>query len=281
MANRDRAVYRATWCARDRRIHLINQLMNFEHGLLERRFIYPINLLINSRSGKMPNSNKLIIDEKALEELGLCGETIYAIEYDLYGEKNLTPSEKKTLSKEEKAQVERNNKIGRELRNKLVFTLKFKLFATKHLESSWLLDGEHLDEAVSEIEGIKNEFKAKGFADCDKRIKIVPIITTSEGFQHYEDKKAEFVLEFVFEHVKYAETGIKEQKISQSTLWRCKQAVSICNALAEELKGNERYNELVDSINILDELNAQCEAFILEQKEQAKAEKENAKTSKP
>ena len=77
--------------------------------------------------------------------------------------------------------------------------------------------------------------------------------------------------------IKYAEKGIKEEKIAQSTLWRCKQAVSICNALADELKANERYNEVIDSINILDELNANCESFLLEQKEQKKAEKEKGK----
>jgi hypothetical protein len=224
-------------------------------------------------------TDKLIIDEKALEELGLCGETIYVIEYDLPSKFPLTPEQKKKLTKEELARIDVAEKIGRKLRNNLVFALKFKLFATKHLESSWLLDGEHLDEAIREIESIKNDTKSKSanfpeFANLDKRIKIIPVFTTSEGFQHYEDKKAEFVLEFIFEHVNYAEKGIKEQKISQSTLWRCKQAVSICNALAEELKANARYNEVIDSINILDELNAQCEAFLLDQKEQAKAEKE-------
>ena len=222
-------------------------------------------------------TEKLIIDEKALEELGLSSETIYTLEYDLYAEKELTKEQKKSLSPEEIKANERFNKIAREYRNKLAFLLKFKLYATKHLQSSWLLNGERLETAVSEIEAFKEELKAKGFNDIDKRIKIIPIFTTTEGFQHYEDKKAEFVLEFIFEHVNYAETGIKEQRISQSTLWRCKQAVSICSTLSEELKQNERFHEIQDTIGILDELNGKCEAFLLKQKEAEEKAQKKAK----
>jgi hypothetical protein len=221
-------------------------------------------------------SNRLVMDEKALAELGLHDEAIYTVEYDLYSEVDLTPQQKRKLTTEEQKEIKRKNDLSREFRNKLVFVLKFKLNATKHLESSWLIDGEFLDQTVSKLESLKAEMKAKGFTDCDKRIKIIPIFTTDEGYEHYEDKKAEFVLEFVMEHVKYAEDGIKNKRISQSTLWRCKQAITICSALAEELKTNQRYNEIVDTINMLDELNAQCEAFLLEAKEKAKkAKKEN------
>jgi len=213
-------------------------------------------------------SNKLIIDEKALEALGLHGSTIYTIEYDLYSEKTLSKKDKDRLTKEQRDANERFNKLARIIRNNVVFSLKFHLDAIKHLESSWLLDGEKLDIAVQEIEEIKAKAKTKGFNDIDNRIKIIPIFTTNEGFEHYEDKKAEFVLEFLMEHVKYAEEGVKDKRMAQSTLWRSKKAVEICNAHAEGLKKNERYSEIIDTINMLDELKGSCEAFLAEQKEE-------------
>jgi hypothetical protein len=217
-------------------------------------------------------TTKLIIDEKALEALGLYGETIYVAEYDIYSERYPSDAEKKKMTKEQRNALERYNKLARIFRNKIVFSLKFKLNATKNLESSWFINGDKLDLAVSEFEAIKADAKRKGFDDIDTRIKIIPIFTTTEGFEHYEDKKAEFVLEFLMEHVKYMETAIKNKRVSQSTLWRSKKAVEICNAHIEALKGNERYNELVDTTNMLDELNGQVEAFVTDAKE-AKAKK--------
>lgn len=227
-------------------------------------------------------TTKLIIDEKALEQLGLSGSAIYTVEYDMPSKFPLTKEQKKAMNKEQLLAYERFKKLARIFRNKLIFALKFKLEAVRHLESNWLLEGENLDTAVNEIEAIKADMKVKGrgikeFEEADQRIKIIPIFTTNEGFEHYEDKKAEFVLEFLMEHVKYAEEGIKSQRMAQAILWRSKKAVEICNAHAEKLKKNERYNEIIDTINMLDELNGQCEAFILEQKEDAKAKKEAQK----
>jgi len=219
-------------------------------------------------------TNKLVIDEKALEALGLHGETIYTVEYDLYSEKYLTDAEKRKLTKEQKGANERFNKLARIFRNAMVFSLKFKLDAVKHLESSWLLDGDKLDEAVAEIEEIKAKAKSKGFEDIDRRIKIIPIFTTPEGFDNYKDKKAEFILNFIMEHVKMAEDGLKDKRMAQSTLWRCRKAVEICNAHIDSMKGHERYNEMLDTVNMLDELNGQCESFLCEQKaEKAKKNK--------
>lgn len=227
-------------------------------------------------------TNKLVIDEKALEELGLSGETIYVVEYDMPSKFPLTKEQKRKLSKEEIIAYEKFKKLARIFRNKLIFTLKFKLDATKHLESNWLLEGEKLDTAVNEIEAIKADMKNRGrgysqFEDADKRIKIIPIFTTVEGVEHYTDKKAEFVLEFIMEHVKYAEDAIKKKRMAQAILWRCKKAVEICSAHAEGLKKSDRYAEIIDTINMLDELNGQCESFILDQKEKAKALKEKQK----
>lgn len=214
----------------------------------------------------------MVIDEKALEELGLSGQTLYIIEYDMYSEKYLTDIQKRKLTKEQREANERFNKLGRIFRNKLIFALTFKINCTKHLESSWLLDGEKLDEAVAEIEAIKTKAKAKGFEDIDRRIKIIPIFTTPDGFESYKDKKAEFILDFIMEHVKMAEDGLKDKRMAQSTLWRCRKAVEICNSHIESLKGHELYNEMLDTVNMLDELNGQCEAFLAEEKE-AKAKK--------
>lgn len=223
-------------------------------------------------------TNRLIIDEKALEELGLHGTTLYVCEYDLYSERYLTDAEKRRMNTEQKEANKRFNKLARKTRNKMVFTLKFKLEATKNLESSWFLDGDKLDEAVKEIEEIKATAKSKGLEDIDERIKIIPLITNDVGFEHYEDKKAEFILAFLMEHVEYAEKGIKTKKMAQSTLWRCKKAVEICNAHSESLKQSERYSEILDTINMLDELNGQCESFLTDQKE--KRAKERAKEEK-
>jgi hypothetical protein len=223
-------------------------------------------------SAQNKTTNKLVIDEKALEALGLHGETIYTVEYDMYSEKYLTDAQKRKMTKEAKLANERFNKLARIFRNKIVFALKFKLDAVKHLESSWLLDGDKLDLAVAEFDDIKNKAKSKGFDDIDRRIKIIPIFTTPVGFENYKDKKAEFILDFIMEHVKMAEEGVKDKRMAQSTLWRCRKAVEICNSHIESMKGHERYNEMLDTVNMLDELNGQCEAFLTQQK-QEKAKK--------
>lgn len=223
-------------------------------------------------------TNKLIIDEQALEALGLYGQTIYTLNYDMYSEKYLTNAQKQKMTKEQQDANKRFNKLARIYRNKIVFTLKFKLEATHLLESMWLIDGEKLDTVVGLIDELKDSARSKGFEDIDNRIKIIPIFTTPEGFEHYEDKKAEFVLEFIMEHVSYMENALKQKRVAQSTVWRCKKCVEICNVHIESMKDNERYNELLDSNNMLDELIGQVESFVTEQKE-AKAKK-NAKDKK-
>ena len=218
-------------------------------------------------------TSRLIIDAKALEELGLDPTVLYVVEYDLYSEKNLTKAQAQRMTQEQRDANKRFNKLARKIRSKIIFTLLFKLHAQKNLESSWFLDGDKLDVAVSAFEELKADAKRKGFLDIDNRVKIIPLITDSIGAEHYEDKKAEFVLEFLMEHVQYAEEGVKTKRMAQSTLWRCKKAVEICNAHADSLKESERYNEILDTINMLDELNGNCEAFLCEQKEKRAKEK--------
>ena len=157
-------------------------------------------------------TSKLVIDEAELERLGLFGQTIYTLNYDLYSEKNLTKAKQAKMTKEQKEASKRFNKLARVFRNKIVFTLKFKLSAIHLLESLWLLDGDKLDLAVSEIEQIKTDAKRKGFEDVGERIKIIPIFTTVAGHESYEEKKADFILDFIMEHVKMCEKGIKDNE---------------------------------------------------------------------
>jgi hypothetical protein len=225
-------------------------------------------------------TNRLILDEKALEELGLNSEVLYVCEYDLYSERYLTDADKRRMNTEQKDANKRFNKLARIVRNKMVFTLKFKLDATKNLERSWFIDGDKLDEAVKEIEEIKATAKQKGFSDIDERIKVIPLITDNIGAEHYEDKKMEFLLQFIMEHVEMVEKGLKTKRIAQSSLWRSKKAVEIVSSHSETMKAHERYNELQDEINMLDELNGQCESFLTDAKEKRikeKAKEENKK----
>src|SRR5208337_2086877 len=228
-------------------------------------------------SNQTITTNKLVIDEKALTDLGLCGTAMYSLEYDLYSEKNLTDAQNRKLTKEARTANKNFNKLARVIRNKMAFTLKFKLNAVHHLESSWFLDGDKLDIAIQEIEDIKQKAKAKGFDDIDSRIKIIPIFTTPEGHESYQDQKAEFILNFIMEHVAYAEKGLKNKRMSQCVLWRCRKAVEICNAHIESMKDNDRFNEMLDTVNMLDELNGMCEAFLTDQKEKRVKAKANEK----
>lgn len=224
--------------------------------------------------------DRLIIDESALAELGLHSETIYLVEYDMASELKISEDDKISKTKEELDGIRQKNDLARRFRNDLVYLLKFKVYATKHLESAWWINGEYLDTTIAQIEALKAEAKEKGFGDIDKRIKIVPVFTNQEGFQHYEDKKAEFVLEFLMEHIHYGQDAEEEGRISASTLWRMKEAVKICNILAEELKENSRYFELESTINLLDELTTKCDAMLLKEREDKKAEAKAGKQSK-
>lgn len=207
--------------------------------------------------------DKLILDEKALETLGLSDKAFYIVEYDLYDDRIKIPA---NSTAETKKQIQKRNQLARAFRNKLMFLLKFKLNATKHLESCWIIEEKRLDSTVEALEDLKAEMKDKGFSDADKRLRVIPILTTVEGFQHYEDKKAEFLLDFAMQHIEYAEKGKKAKRMSKSTLWRCKQAYTIIEALKEEIKGNNRYNELVDTNGALGEVVADVENMLEQQK---------------
>ena len=195
-------------------------------------------------------TENLVMDEKTIAEMGFVNETIYTVEYDLHSKLKIP----KDATNDVKAEMKAHNTLAVEFRNKLFFILKFKIMATRHLESSWIIEQKYLANAISEIETLKTEMKEKGFKDVDQRIKIIPVLTTTEGFEHYENKKAEFLIEFLMEHVRYCEKGKDDGKMSKSTLWRCKETLKIVSTLKEEVKDNERFNEIEGTLGILDSL---------------------------
>jgi len=196
------------------------------------------------------SDTKIILDAETLAKMGIHGEAIYTIEYDLQSErkilKNATPAERK--------EAQARNKLARHFRNKVVHALKFNIRAYKHLESSWIVSEDRLEKAVEELSEISEEMRERGFENVEKRLKIIPILTTQEGFEHYEDRKAQFLLQFAMEHIKYIDKGLDEQRMTPSTLWRCKKAYSIISDLKEEVKNRQDlYDEITDTISLLDD----------------------------
>lgn len=212
---------------------------------------------------------ELVLDSKALDQMGFKDEAIYMIEYDLpmpnvSGNKLRIP---KNISAERKREIKNEHKKVVKYQNKLLFMLKFKLYATKHLNSCWLIEESRLESAISGLEELKDEMKVDGFSDIDKRLRVIPILTTIEGFEHYEDKKVEFLLQFSMKHIKYTDKGLKEQRMAQSTLWRCKNAFSIVEQLKEELKTHKQYKQIVDTNAILGDKIAKIENMLKDKKD--------------
>jgi len=221
----------------------------------------------------------LVLDSNALDKMGLKDQAIYIIEYDIptpnvSGNKLRIP---KNISEERKREIEKTHKKVVKYQNKLLFMLKFKLHATRHLDSCWLIEENRLELAIKSLEELKEEMKVDGFKDIDKRLRIIPILTTIDGFETFEEKKAEFLLQFSMEHIKYTDKAKREQKMAQSTLWRCKEAYSIIEALKEELKSHVRYNEIIDTNQLLGEQIAYIENM-LETKKKLKKQKNNKKS---
>jgi len=213
-------------------------------------------------------TDKLILNDKALAEMGFAEEAIYLIEYDLNSPHKIS----KRATKEQKKELKKRNKLAREFRNKLTYLLKFNLRATKHLESCWIIDEKHLDSAVKSLEELKNQMKAKGFKNVDKRLRIIPILTTLEGYESYETKKAEWLLEFIMEHIRYMEKAEMERRATKGLIWRSKRAFEIVSELSEELKNNPRYKEILDTNQALDEQTCKVEAIVKEEKAKIKGE---------
>lgn len=196
-------------------------------------------------------STPLVLDKDALRNLGLNSEIIYLFEYDIPSAfKN--PQTKEISSSYTKEQA----MFFRAIRNKLMFALKFKLHAVKNLYSSWFITDDYLERSEKFAESLRTELIAKGFSEKAEKVRIIPIVTTEEGFETFEARKEEFLLEFILESQKIIDKGLKEKRLSDSLVWRANKTVEIVSILKESLADKSkksRYNEIVDSLTSLND----------------------------
>lgn len=210
----------------------------------------------------------LVLNVEQLKGMGIHSEQIYIIEYDLHSKKKIP----KNISDQEKRRIEARNRVIQSFRNKLFFILKFRVMATRHLESSWIIGKERLEMAVEELNQLKEEMAEKGLG-VDKRLKIYPILVSTETYEYYEEQKAQFFLKFAMEHIQYIDKAVSEQRMANSTLWRCQRAYTIIEQLKEELKGHpDLYNEVTDTVALLGDKIAEVEEYIAKWKEEEKEE---------
>lgn len=195
-------------------------------------------------------SIKIDIDKPLLDK------AVWLLEYDL-------PSESKGFTKKQ-------NQVIRALRNKIVFLLEFKLYAQKNLQSSWFIHKDKVDLAEQLITELIMEYEPKIPNEFNlwNRIKLIPIFLTKEGHEHYENKKVEFILQFIGENTELVSKGIKKQKLSEGSLWRAKKCSEIFQILRPELKKSPRFNEIEEAINLLDDLINEYEQIKLKKKNQ-------------
>lgn len=214
----------------------------------------------------------LILDKSALESLGLCSEVIYLFEYDIPSA--FVNSHTNTISK---GYTKEQSEFFREVRNKLMYALKFNLNAVKNLYSSWFITEDKLGESEKIANQVREDLIKHGFSDKAEKVRIIPILTTIEGYQTYEQRKEEFFLEFLGDSQKTIDKGNKDKKLSDSLLWRIKKSAEIVDTLKETLKDKSkktRYNEIVDCLTTLEDSIAQFESL----KEKAKAKTSKKKT---
>jgi len=209
-------------------------------------------------------TTKLTLDREALDKMGIYSEAIFTIEYDIprgFKVKGLTKEQSQFLTA---------------MRFKMNQTIKFKLKCMRNLDSSWFLQKEKLEEAESFLTEMRDEYKAYGF-NMDKRIRIIPILTTTEAFESYEERKAEFLLQWISESMEKVLEGIHNKSMSETTLWRCKKCVETVEITKEQLKGHSRYNEVLDELNNLDDKIQKYENLKKDIKEQKKFKKIHSK----
>ena len=179
-----------------------------------------------------------------LTKAGFEGDAIWTIEYDL-------PTKKIEKGKE----YTEAGSPERAFRNALMFSLHFKIGATRHLESTWLIDESRLEIAESELQKIKDKFTAKGFYDIDKRVWIHPIFCDDTSLERYVDRKIEFLLQFIEDQNVVIQKGLDERRLPYHLLWRAKKAVEMINEISEDgdVKTHKRYMEVKDTVVILED----------------------------
>jgi len=216
----------------------------------------------------MSTKTPLVLDKNALENLGLKSEVIYLLEYDIPSAfKNPQTKELSTLYTKEQAM------FFRAIRNKLMFALKFKLHAVKNLYSSWFITDDFLEKSEKFAESLRTELIAKGFSDKADKVRIIPIVTTEEGFETFEARKEEFLLEFILESQKIMDKTLKEKRASDSLVWRANKTVEIVSILKESLADKtkkSRYNEIVDSLTALSDSISRFEQLKAQKEQKSK-----------
>lgn len=209
----------------------------------------------------------LVMDEEALNKLGLYGDALYTIEYDLPRSSDRFDT--------------KTNKFVRSMRNKIVYTIKYSLYAHKNLDSSWIIDKQYLERAKEFLNNVKLEYLMhKPAFNMDKRIRIFPILTDKVGYEAFIDKKAEYLMQELNSSIEKVEKLVSDKIIDESKIWRCKKDLEYVESKADSLKQHESYNELVDTIVILQDTLSEYEKIKNDLKEQEKLEKESRKNNK-
>ena len=185
-------------------------------------------------------SKDLILDEEALEKMGFHAKRIVLIEYDLHSEWKIpedTPDDEARL-------IAQRNKLARKFRNELTYLLKYKLKATQHLQSCWIIEGKYLNDAIEKLENLKRRMIGKGFNDAGRRIRIIHILTRPNDNEYYDTKKANYLLKFISEGLKCCNKAEEDQKIAKSTVWRLENAIEIITILKKEVEGHKFYQKI-------------------------------------
>lgn len=210
---------------------------------------------------------------------------IYLFEYDIPSAYSMNVQiEGKTTKVLAEGYTEEDAKFFQDLRNSIIYQLKTVLKAAKNLYSSWIIEEFKLDEAKIVAQFARESLIKKGFSDYAEKIIIFPLLTNDDGFQSYENRKADFYFEYVTQTQELIEKSQKDLtdkkgKLSQisSSVWRAKKNLEIIGetkeSLADKTSTSSRYNELNDLIATIQESLTSLELNLDDEKDAEKAEK--------
>lgn len=207
--------------------------------------------------------DRLILDKESLERMGLHAKIIFLVEYDMHSEW-VIPED---IPSEEAKWIAQRNKLARRFRNDLVYLLKYKFYATQHLQSCWIIEGKYLEMAITELEELKRKMKERGFNDADRRIRVIQIVTTPQDNKYYDDKKAGFLLRFIQEAFEYCNKAEQKGTMHKSTLWRCEKAYEIVSIMKEEIGTHESYKIIEEGLSKLEKRIEQIKPLVKEEEE--------------